>query len=291
MAIIALPMLAQTTDWQRKYDSLVGIVGVSGVGVESLLNNWEKEQPECMEMLVAKFQYYNLKSQYQQVVTKDTKKFLGQDCLMELKDSLGSSVYYFQETFYDDSLAALSFKYVDKAIALNPKRLDLRVSKITSMISYEKGSPDMAWSELSALIDEHWTKHPAWEYPGETIVEELFVSMVQEYGYNFFKTDTPQSLSAFLKLSEKMSAHYPSNMDFVNDIGSYYVMNKDYKTAFKYYNKVLKEEPSNHNAILNCVNIAIRQNDKKLLKKYLPLMAQYGNEVEQAQAKARLKAL
>ena len=67
---------------------------------------------------------------------------------------------------------------------------------------------------------------------------------------------------------------------------------KDFKKALKYYNQVLKKHPDDVTAIRNCVLLARTKKDVKLEKKYLAMMAQYGeNDVDRASAKARLESL
>ena len=58
------------------------------------------------------------------------------------------------------------------------------------------------------------------------------------------------------------------------------------------YNKVLKAEPGNYTAIKNCVLMATRDKNVKLEKKYLPMLAKYGqSDAEKMSAQARIDAL
>ena len=67
---------------------------------------------------------------------------------------------------------------------------------------------------------------------------------------------------------------------------------KDYKKAQKYYDQVLKKHPDDVTAIRNCILLARSKKDVKLEKKYLAMMAQYGEtDVDRASASARLEAL
>ena len=143
-----------------RYDALVKRVGYSGVGVETLLDRWEKAFPDDPDMLIARFNYYLEKSASTRVVAKSQDRFLGAKPVIVLKDTLGADVNYFEETFYEDSLFALASSAIDRAVKACPDRLDLRFAKITSLIAYEKESPDMATAALSALIDYDGTSHP-----------------------------------------------------------------------------------------------------------------------------------
>ena len=78
----------------------------------------------------------------------------------------------------------------------------------------------------------------------------------------------------------------------MNNMGSYHLVAcDDSKTALKWYNKVLKKKPDDYNAIKNCVTLARKQNNVKLEKKYLQMLAEHGPENERLVAKARLEKL
>ena len=84
----------------------------------------------------------------------------------------------------------------------------------------------------------------------------------------------------------------PRNPGFINNIGSYHlVVNEDYKTALKYYNKALKLQPDDYTAIKNCVTIARRQKNVKMEKKYLQMLVQHGSDSDKLAAQARLQQI
>ena len=278
---------------KNRYESLVNRVGYSGPGVELVLDRWEAASPEDADMLVARFNFYLDKSASTQVVEKNQAKFMGAKPIISLKDSLGRDVNYFQETFYEDSLFARASQAIDRAIKLYPDRLDLRFARITSLIAYEKESPDMATSALNALIDYDGTSHPVWMFGFEPAEDDVFTSGMQEYCATFYSIGSPTSLESFRSLSERMLKYHPSSTLALTNLGTYYqVARKDSKTALKYYNKVLKMEPDNYTAIKNCVLLARKDKNVKLEKKYLPMLAKYGaDETEKLSAQARLDAL
>ena len=138
----------------------------------------------------------------------------------------------------------------------------------------------MALSSLKGLVDYNFTRHPQWEYPGvEKADDEFFAAAIQEYCYLFFKYGTPTSFEAFRQLSEKMLSYRPSDVLFLDNLGSYYlVVAKNSKTALKYYNKVLKIKPDDMTAIKNLIILARNAKDVKLEKKYLPMMIRYTDD-------------
>ena len=76
-------------------------------------------------------------------------------------------------------------------------------------------------------------------------------------------------------------------------MGSYYfVYKKDDKTALKYYNKVLKLNKEDNTAIRSCILLARNSKNVKLEKKYLEMMAKYGEaETDRQSAQVRLEFL
>ena len=290
--LTALHMAAQTQDFERRYNLLVSQVGPAGVGIETLINNWAKADQDNDRMLTAKFHYYLTKAQRTEVVTKETKKYLGTDPVLSLKDSTGADVFYFQVLAYDDELFREAINAVDRAIEVYPERLDFRFMKTNAYVSYERESPDIALANLIGLTNDFVKGTEEWTYDGNPADAEFFADAMQEYCISFYTLATPSSYEAFRKLSEVMIGLYPSNMAFLSNIGTYHMLVKDdCKTALKYYNKVLKKNPSDYTAIKNSCLAARKLGNVKMEKKYLTMLAEHGTDIEKAQAKARIDAL
>jgi len=295
LSLLPALALAQTTakEYADRYSLLVSKVGLSGLGIETLVNRWEADYPEDKDMLTAKFLYWYNKAQTTSVQVKDGPKYLGDDPVITLKDSLGRDVRYFQVTDFDDEMFGLAGQALDKSIRLSQNALELRLAKVSALMAYEKDSPDMAAKELSALIDYNASSHPSWTYEGAPVDNALFSDLIQEYCYRMYKISSPASMEAFRSLSEKMNGYYPKNTAFINNLGTYYLVHRqDPKTAHKYYAKVLKLDPKDYSAIKNCVLLARRQKDIKLEKKYLPMLVSVTtDETEKAAAQVRLDAI
>lgn len=294
--LCAATLSAQTRtveEYTSRYNTLVKNVGNNGVGVETLLNNWEKDYPDDVSMMEAKFIYYFTKAQSTEAVVMDRDKYLGQKPLVSLKDSLGNPVNYFQVTRYDDELFSEAISYLDKAIRKEHDRLDLRQAKISALIAYENESPDMASSELRSLIDYDASQHPKWNYAGEEVDADYFEAIVQEECYIFFTYGEPACYEAFRSISERMLEYNPKNVLFLDNMGSYYlVCKKDNVTALKYYKKVLKLKSDDYTAIKNIVLLARNAKDEKLEKKYLPLLIEVTeDEAEKLREQGRLDRL
>ena len=294
MLVFSSTLFAQITfDQHRyKYDLLVKRFGLAGTGVETVLKNWEKADSTNADMLQGKFAYYFTKAQTGTVEPRPGKKYLGMDPVITLKDSLGNDVNYFEINVFDDELYAEALKVADKAISFWPDKLDFKFMKANAYIAYEKESPDMALACLMELADENQKRKSSWEYGGQKADQQFFQEAMQEYCFSFYTLGTQSGYEAFRQLSEKLSVMFPDNTEFVNNIGSYYLIAKeDYKTAYKYYNKVLKAHPDDMTAIRNGLLAARRQKNLKQEKKYLEMMVKYGSERDRLQAEGRLKSM
>ncbi len=279
--------------YEQRYELLVSKLGPAGIGIETVLNNWEGVAPSDRKMLLAKYSYYIAKSQTVSVVPMKADRYLGNKPMLSLKDSTGQAVNYFEETFHDDSLFSTALKYADKLIELFPEEMDLRFMKAASLITYEKESPDMAVAYLAGIIDDFYSGGE-WTFGGEKLDGRTFEGLMQEYFYTLYLIGTPVSYASFKALSERMLSEKIEGKDvFLSNLGAYYfVAEKDYKKALKAYEKVLKADPDNYGAVKNCILLARRQDNTKLEKKYLPrLMELTANETERMSAKARLEFL
>jgi tetratricopeptide (TPR) repeat protein len=277
--------------YEQRYDMLVSQFGAAGVGVETVLDNWEKVDSTNAKLLLARFNYLFTKAQSVSVVMKDNKKYLGMEPILTFKDSLQRNVYCYQETFFDDELYGKAVKAVDKAISVHPDRLDFRFVKANALIAYEKESPDMAMNYLRSLVAEASRRSADWIYEGSKVGKDFVQEAMQEYCFSFYSIGSLRSRDAFLNLSLLLSEIFPDNLQYVNNIGSYYLVKEDYKTALKHYAKVLKKDPKDYTAIKNSALSARKMKNAKLEMKYLQMLVKYGPEGDALAAKARLEAL
>lgn len=291
-AIISASLLsAQDIDYKARYDRQVSKVGNCGLGVENILDKWEAAEPENADLLYARFLYYFAKSQTEVVQTRPTKRYLGMNPVLTLKDSTGTEMYYYSLIEFDDSLFRESLGRIEKAAKVHPKRLDFRTTKATALLQYEEESPDMTLEYLLGLVDENYTQKPEWEFPGYEIDKDFFPALMQEYCGNLYAIATDSARNAFKTLSERILKYDKKNPDFLTNIGSYYVAAKDFKKAFKYYDQAIKINPEHYSAVKNAATIAIQIKDAAKQKKYLTLLLNCGSENEKKMAQARLEAL
>ena len=274
LVLVCTALPAQSVDWQKKYERQVKAVGLSGVGVETILDSWGAADSSSVDYLAARYAFWFDKSHSLVVEAHDSPRYLGMEPMFELSDSSKSNtVWYYQVDSFDDELFGRALRYLDKAAAAMPAELEYRVWKVSALMLYEKESPDMTLGLILSLIDEDRSTGQKWLYQGEEQDRDFFDGLVQEFCWNLFNLGTPQAREAFLKVSEKMLSYDRKSPVFMANVGSYLMSVKEYKKALKQFDKVLKLDPDNDTAIRNCVTIARILRDDKLKSKYNPMLS------------------
>lgn len=274
LVLVCTALPAQSVDWQKKYERQVKAVGLSGVGVETILDSWGAADSSSVDYLAARYAFWFDKSHSLVVEAHDSPRYLGMEPMLELSDSSKSNtVWYYQVDSFDDELFGRALRYLDKAAAAMPAELEYRVWKVSALMLYEKESPDMTLGLILSLIDEDRSTGQKWLYQGEEQDKDFFDGLIQEFCWNLFNLGTPQAREAFLKVSEKMLSYDRKSPVFMANVGSYLMSVKEYKKALKQFDKVLKLDPDNDTAIRNCVTIARILRDDKLKSKYNPMLS------------------
>ena len=274
LVLVCTALPAQSVDWQKKYERQVKAVGLSGVGVETILDSWGAADSSSVDYLAARYAFWFDKSHSLVVEAHDSPRYLGMEPMLELSDSSKSNtVWYYQVDSFDDGLFGRALRYLDKAAAAMPAELEYRVWKVSALMLYEKESPDMTLGLILSLIDEDRSTGQKWLYQGEEQDRDFFDGLIQEFCWNLFNLGTPQAREAFLKVSEKMLSYDRKSPVFMANVGSYLMSVKEYKKALKQFDKVLKLDPDNDTAIRNCVTIARILRDDKLKSRYNPMLS------------------
>jgi tetratricopeptide (TPR) repeat protein len=288
------PLQAQESkdDYLRRYSNLVDRVGPDGLGVETLLSKWEAAYPEDPNHMIARFAFCFNRCQHTRLVPMDRDRYLGNAPLLPMTDSTGKKVNYFEVVDYDEALFAEALSAIGKAIATAQNHLDWQMIKVNALLAYEKESPEMALQELKTLVTFHYTSKPDWVHDQlGSVTGEQFEAIMQDYCAALFRINSPASQEAFKALSEHLLTYSKDNPLFLDNLGSYYLVKKDYKKARKYYDQVLKKHPADMTALKNCLLMCRTTKDVKAEKKYLALMAAHGEtETDRAGAQARLDA-
>ena len=88
-AFIAASAQTESERYEQRYDLLVSKLGPAGIGVETVLNNWEKVDALNPKMLLGKFAYLFTKA-----VLECQNRFHAEIFLIWLRDHLRSLRFY-----------------------------------------------------------------------------------------------------------------------------------------------------------------------------------------------------
>ena len=248
--LLCLGLLAQDRQsFIDSYSRQVNRLGYAGVGVEGILNKWEAAFPDDGLMMEARSAYYMAKSRSSQVITLDKNKYLGAKPVLSLPDSTGKVVNYFEDYVYDPDCFAKAMEWIDKAIALYPRECCYSFDKVTALVEYEKMDPELASDLLIEMVDKHLKDKDYWLTDGEAVAWEDFSSAVQEYCYKLYLIGSERSYETFRIVSEKMAKAYPKEVNYLTNLGSYYlIVRQNDKKALLYYTKALKIDPEDPTA-------------------------------------------
>ena len=258
--------LAQTTaqEYLEKYSRLIQRLGYAGVGIETHIDKWEEAFPRDGRMLEARCNYYLYKSMTTEIVPKDRSKFLGNKPVLSLPDSTGGKVNYFEEQFFDDEVFGTAVKYIDRAVQYYPLDLLYRADKVNILLAYEKESPDLAVAELETLVEMERSSHPKWQFAGAPVEEGDFSQLISSYCITLYNVGSPASYNAFCKLSQEMSKLEPKEPNWLDNIGSYWLVAKgNDKKAMSFYKKALKLDKEDQVAQRNISLIERRRTQAK----------------------------
>ncbi len=255
---------AAAARYKTSYERQVRNVGLSGLGVETIIDKWEIVAPDDPEMLSARFNFLLDKSRSTNMVVKDAQKYLGKAPLLVLKDSSGRDVNYFEEQVFVDSLFAAALKMADRAVKIAPYELRYRFNKLSALLAYEKDDPQQTAQSVLELVKNYTSsKSSPWTLDGAALDEELFCQAIGEYCYSFFQIGSPSSYARFREVATRMNKLYPKNTVFINDLGSYWqVAEGNNKKALRYYKKALKIDPEDYVALNNIRIIQLSQSRK-----------------------------
>lgn len=266
--LLTLLSNAQTSEnFLARYNSLIARVGYSGVGVETLIDRWEKADPVDVNHMIARFNFYLDKSERDTVVVSYKQGYLGLEHVLELKDSLGRKTYLFREPLYDEVLFAKAMESLDDAIAMDNTRLDFLITKAETLSYYEKEHPARSADLVLDLVSRHFSAGSKWECSEMEVNDEIFLSSVQKFCVAFFNVGSPDSYEAMRKISALVLKFRPKEVNFINNMGAYYAScKKNDKKALKYYTQAQKLDPSDAVSRQNIGLIQRREAAKKAKK-------------------------
>lgn len=270
-------------NYSRQYELLSGTKNKEML--YSLLDEWERAEPHNTTMLVAQFNRYA-----GEIVSKSMgvseELPVGASNPMALTDSLGNTSGYLYEYYLtNDSLLMVSIDYIDRAKAVAPERVDLRMGKISAYWIAGNNYLDSYLAEIAALLGDLADKKREWFYgPTETISREEIADAVQDYCAQLFSLGSDEGNAAVESVSKRVLTLFPKNSSAHANLGSVASRRGELKLAEKEYRKGLKLAPNDTVILRNLAIVCKKQSKTTDSAKYIARLKEVGGDEDRAWA-------
>ncbi len=248
---------------------------------------WEKEKPIDVEMLIGFFNYYTLKSKTEisTLNNREPKK----EIIVAINEKTKKKLYISANRNYNTLILNKGFSYIDRAIKLYPKRLDIIFGKIFMLGEME--NYNQFTNEIIQTIElAHKTKYDFTWKNNEPLkdAEAFFLGSMQSYISTIYNTENDDLLPLMRQISESILKYHPSHIESLSNVALTYMINKENDKALPF---LIKAEDINEKDVIVLNNIAIiykSKKDFKTAKTYLEKIIKYGIEDDKADAKQKI---
>ena len=248
--------------------------------VQKILEKWEKDSPNDIEMYIGYFNYY---------LQRDVHSNLTLGQMKSGQYGIYNDVQYNME----DVKTGLS--YLDKALILAPDRLDVYFGKSSVLMQTEN------YSELTNTIIEFFNRSSInknmWLWSNNAPIESLgakgetvLIDGVKDYLVDMFYQF--EGNKSYIKtIIEKTIILYPDNVIGLNLAAYYYMTANEHNKAIEVLLKAHKIDPSDYIIIGNLARAYEITEDYDNARKYYTSLTKLSNADEKARGEEGLKRL
>lgn len=228
------------SDYKQQYEEALKARDFEAT--QNIIKEWDSKEPKNIEVYIAYFNYYVARSMSQI------------PAMGKMKDGRYG---LYSNNVYDENDLKIGFSYLDKALKINPKRLDVYFGKCSVLLSAEKY--EEASNAIINLLDQsvkikndwYWTDdlHLIEENPDLDMEDFLFQGIndyLPQFFYDFYTTGKYMK-----KIVTKLEKLYPENIIGLNHCARYYISKEDYKSSVKTLKKAVEIDPSDYICLYN----------------------------------------
>lgn len=281
-------IIASAQDYKKGYEEL--LTQRDSTKIIPYLQQWEKARPNDPEVYIAFFNHYFSKSKRPVSLIKPGEPPPGH---FSLTDSAGNAAGYISDTtIYDSSLVAKAIGSINKGIAKNPQRLDMRFGKI--YVLGQTGDYKTFTSELIRTLHYSNTIKSNWKWAGNKPLEDpkkTILGAVQDYIVTLYETNDDALLDNMRSIAETVLQYYPDHVPSLSNIAITHTLQGNHNKALETLLKAEKIAPTDYIILNNIANIYRTQNDKPNAIRYYELVLKYGDDDAKDVATAELKKL
>ncbi|GLB52389.1 hypothetical protein NBRC110019_14290 [Neptunitalea chrysea] len=247
-----------------------------------VLTAWEKATPKDPELYTSYFNYYFSKAQKEFIsLSTDEPQGMG----LTLTDSTNQIAGYLSgQVTYDERYTTQAFQKIDEGIKLFPNRLDMRFGKTYALKELKR------WDELTDVFIETvtygnkinndwlWTENKKLESGKENML-----AAIQDYISEMFNTGNDKVIDNMRTISLEVLKYYPNHVESLSNIGTTYLIDKEYENALNYF---LKAETINPKDAIVLNNIAysyqLLENNVKAIEYYKKMLPYVSTETKES---------
>lgn len=260
------------------------------VKIKSLLNEWEKTNPNDPELYTSAINFYFSTSR-QEIISLDREQKSKQS--FQFTDSAGKVAGYINaNTGYNQEKLIKAIAYANKGIEKFPNRLDIRFGKcyiLQQVEDYDNFTKEIVRAiEYSQVNKNNWLWTENKQQPDG---EDFFLKTIQTYLKELYDTEDDDLLPDMIEIGEASLKYYHNSVEILSTTAVALMLTKNYDKAIEYLKQAEKLNPKDFIVLNNIAHGYKLKGDKVNAIKYYKLTEKYGDEQAKQQAKENIKTL
>lgn len=258
---------------------------------EKYLSEWNKQAPGEIELYVAYFNYYVVLSKAEQMIVDENLPPKNVQYMMG-KGENGKNVYIYSKVTYDPKILKKAYENADKAISINPKRIDIYFGK--ARMYFESADYTAQAKLLKNILELNKKNQGKWIWSdNRQFSNQEFIQTIHEYLTMWFNLPekTPSLLKQMNEVSLQFVNQFPSQAIANNDAGLSYIFMQDLKSAKEYFIKGYKCDPNDMLILSNLAYVCRNLGETKEAVNYYNEMINKGSKQYADFARKQLKSM
>lgn len=286
LASLSVSSFGFAQNWNAECEKLLTDKNASEQTQLACFQKWKASKPKEAEMFIAWANFYFNKAQ-----TNVLNLVQDPNATAEVKtiDDTIPTVSLNIENQINDSLALIAAGYLDAALALHPKRLDIHFGKahiLKSIRHYEAQA-----KALMNVLNLYNTDKKDWLWANGDKKEDMPVFLqdnIHSYISELFNAEQDDYV---ILLSQEMIRLFPKDVRFYSNAGSSLAIMKKYKASLEYFEKAYAVDKKDKVVLHNLAKVNEMAGDKKKAIFYYSEILKYGNEEDKQDAKMKIEEL
>ncbi|MGI4870465.1 MAG: hypothetical protein ACRYFX_04720 [Janthinobacterium lividum] len=248
----------------------------------AVVAQWEKAQPQDLDLYVAKF---NLILSDTSVLALSTKPAGGGEFSIQ-DPKTGQEVGSIGEGGYNPLRVKQAMTELRKGLALAPNRLDIRfgLAKAAEMLGdapqqYQILSEALAWRQSAQGQPWRWRDGAALPAPEA----DFIARSLEEYMVPYWQSGTTEGYQRGLALSELLLKYYSNSPLGYFNKGNYYAFTQQDAEAYKWFAQADQRNPNDPQNLNNLVRISLNLKNKTASQAYLTRLCKYAELKQECQ--------